>query len=187
MFLSREIDIKLCSNYTKTFICKIYVFITWPWLPPIAVQYTGHVIITETRDNNTALPLEGVLVTWYGSISYICSFWYNLDTVLCQFLETGTLERCLIGIVQLLRLSGFSRYPLSFFLYSPFKEESILVIQIWTATILGSSNSYISVPGIVNVASDLILQWICFYTYLDPLSFVENSPIKSPNSMFFFL
>ena len=31
------------------------VRITSPELPPMAVQYTGHVIRTETRDNATAL------------------------------------------------------------------------------------------------------------------------------------
>ena len=62
MFLSREIDIKLCQNYSKTYICKIYVRITRPELPPMTVQYTGHMIQTETRDNDTALPLVGVLV-----------------------------------------------------------------------------------------------------------------------------
>ena len=60
---------------------------------------------------NTALPLEEVLVTLYGRISYIYTVWYNLDTVLCQFIETGTSVRCLIGIFQLLRISGFSLYP----------------------------------------------------------------------------
>ena len=67
------------------------------------------------------LPLEGVLVTYYGRISYIYTFWYNFETVLYQFLKTGTSDRCLIEIVQLLRFSGFSLYSLSFFLYSPFK------------------------------------------------------------------
>ena len=52
MFLSREIDIKLCQNYTKTYIWKIYVHITWPELPLMVVQYTVHEIQTETRDNN---------------------------------------------------------------------------------------------------------------------------------------
>ena len=78
---------------------------------------------TVSRDQYTALPLEEVLVLWYGRISYICTFWYNFDTVLCQFLETGTKDECLIGIVQLLRFSGFSLYPLSFFLNSPFKHD----------------------------------------------------------------
>ena len=76
MFLSREIDTKLCQSYTKTYIVKIYVHITWPELPPIAVQYTGHVIQTETRDNNTALPLVGVLVTWSGRINNIINYIY---------------------------------------------------------------------------------------------------------------
>ena len=35
-------------------------------LPPIAVQYTGHVIQTETHDNDTALPFMEVLVSSYG-------------------------------------------------------------------------------------------------------------------------
>ena len=42
-------------------------------------------------------------------------FLYKFDTVLHQFLETGTSDRCLIGIVQLLRFSGFSLYPLLIF------------------------------------------------------------------------
>ena len=32
-------------------------------LLPMADPYTGHVIETETRDNNNSLPLVGVLVT----------------------------------------------------------------------------------------------------------------------------
>ena len=39
-----------------------------------------------------------------------------------QFLETGTSDRCLICDVQRLRFLGFILYPLSFFLYSPFKH-----------------------------------------------------------------
>jgi len=41
-------------------------------------------------------------------------FWYDFDTVLCQFFETGTSHRCLTGIVQLLRFSVFSLYPFYF-------------------------------------------------------------------------
>jgi len=70
MLLSREIDIKLCQNYTKTYICKLYVRFTWPELPSMAVQYNGHVIQTETCDNNTALPLVGILVTCFHFIFY---------------------------------------------------------------------------------------------------------------------
>ena len=71
MFLFREIDIKLCQNYTITYICKIYVRFTLPKLPPMAVQYTFHVIQTETRGINTALPLVGVLETCSGRINNI--------------------------------------------------------------------------------------------------------------------
>ena len=41
----------------------MYVCIPLPELPPMSVQYTGHVLQTEKRDNNTALPLVGVMVT----------------------------------------------------------------------------------------------------------------------------
>ena len=50
---------------------------------------------------------------------------YNFDTVLYQFFETGTSDRCLICKVQRLRFSGFILYPLSFFLYSTFKLADI--------------------------------------------------------------
>ena len=49
--------------------------------------------------------------------------WYNFDTVLYQLLGTGTSDRCLICIIQNLRFSGFRRYPLSVFLYSPFNYQ----------------------------------------------------------------
>ena len=39
-----------------------------------------------------------------------------------EFLETDTSDRCLICIVKRVRFSGFILYPLSFFLYSPFKS-----------------------------------------------------------------
>ena len=57
-------------------------------------------------------------------IACIYEFSYKFDTVLYQFLQTGTIDRCLIviGIIQLLRFSGFSRYPNSFFRYSPLKS-----------------------------------------------------------------
>ena len=48
-------------------------------------------------------------------------FSYNFNTVLYQFLETGTLDKTFMGRDQELKLLAFSLYPLSFFLYSPFK------------------------------------------------------------------
>ena len=48
----------------------------WSGLPPMAAQYTGHVLQTESRDNDTALSLVGVLVTWYRRIiNYIYYKW----------------------------------------------------------------------------------------------------------------
>ena len=91
-----------------------------------------HVFPSVSRDQYTALPLEEVLVTWYGRISYIYTFWYNFDTVLHQFLESGTSDRCPIGLNQLLRFSGFSLYPLSFFLYSTFNVfKNMKVFSDW--------------------------------------------------------
>ena len=49
-------------------------------------------------------------------------------------LKTGTSDRYLICIVQLLRFSGFSLYSLSFFLYSPFKKalsQGMEGLQVW--------------------------------------------------------
>ena len=52
--------------------------------------------------------------------SHVYEFWYNFDAVLYQFLGTGTSDRNLIGLDQLLKFLGFSIYPILFFLYSPF-------------------------------------------------------------------
>ena len=84
------------------------------------------------RSSGISLFSDWFSICWIWSVQYyesytkyyIYTFWYNFDTVLCQFLETGTSDRCLSGIVQLLRLTGFSLYPLSFFLYSPFDRYS---------------------------------------------------------------
>ena len=46
--------------------------------------------------------------------NYLYELSYNFDTVLYQFLETGTLDRSLIGIAQRLRFSGFCLYPFHF-------------------------------------------------------------------------
>ena len=77
-------------------------------------------------------PLEKVLVAplvlYYKCYTklQIYEFSYNFDTVLYQFLETGTSDRCLICIVQLLRFPCFILYPLSFFLYSPFQSLTFI-------------------------------------------------------------
>ena len=47
----------------------------------------------------------------------------KFDTVLYQFLWRGTSDRTLMGLNELLKCLGFSLYPLSFFIYSPFNED----------------------------------------------------------------
>jgi len=112
--------------------------------------------VTRTPTNDSAGLLSCVCITrpvYYTAIggSYghvlrkyilIYTFWYNFDTVLCQFLETGTSDRCLLCIVQHLRFSGFILYPLSFFLYMQslwrdcernFKWPSMCTV--WTQTV----------------------------------------------------
>ena len=73
---------------------------------------------------NSSLP-EILRLLWdivvFRLVAYLFS--YEFVTVLYQFLETGTSDRCLnivlSGIVQRLRFSGVSLYSLSFFRYSP--------------------------------------------------------------------
>jgi len=93
-------------------------------------------ISSVSHDQYTALPLEGVLVMWHGRISYIYTFWYNFDTVVCQFLETGTSDRCLIGIVQLLRFSGFSLYSIPHFHFSCTVPLTTTYQVKWTVQLL---------------------------------------------------
>ena len=45
-----------------------------------------------------------------------------------RFLETGTLDRTLRELDQLLKCLGFSLHHISFFIYSPFKPISCLSI-----------------------------------------------------------
>ena len=59
---------------------------------------------------------------------YIYEF-FKLDTILNQFLETGTSDRYYMWIVQRLRFSGFILYPVSVFLYCPFKIFFVSVLQ----------------------------------------------------------
>ena len=49
---------------------------------------------------------------------------YNFNTVLYQFLETGTTDKTFMGHDQELRWLAFNQYPLSFFLNSPFKPST---------------------------------------------------------------
>jgi len=48
MFLSREIDIKLCQNYTKTYICKILY----------KIRSIKQVIFNKSENNDVPEELE---------------------------------------------------------------------------------------------------------------------------------
>ena len=92
MFLSREIDIKLCQNYTKSLYSPYYVTKTLAYGSAV---YWSRV----SRDNDTEMLLAEVIVTSYPTVQTIYTIWYNFDIVLHQYLETGTSDRRLIGIV----------------------------------------------------------------------------------------
>ena len=147
MFLSREIDIKnipkriyvkilykirnikqiIFNKYATNLKKRRYSRGVWETL--VCSYY--YLNATNTSNNGSAVLLSHASITWPvyctvigGSSCYVILtytlhiyVWYNFDTVLCQFLETGTSDRCLISIVQLLRFLGFSLYPLWFFLY----------------------------------------------------------------------
>jgi len=97
MFLSREINIKkLCKSHTKSYIYKI-LHKNRSFKQIILIKYATNLKTTISQRS-----LE------------------NLG--LYQFLETGTQDITLIDLDQLLKCLGFSLYPLSFFLNSPFKD-----------------------------------------------------------------
>ena len=75
---------------------------------------------------------------------YIYEFSYDFDTVLDQFLETGTSDRCLIYIVQRLRLSGFLLYPFHFSFTFP-------LIKIKLKQKVSSLNWYIRRRSLINL------------------------------------
>ena len=86
----------------------------------------------------------------------IYTFWYNFDTVLYQFLETGTSDIRLMCIVQNLRFSGFILYPLSFFLYSPFNVQHLYGSHVYFVKVAEHERLRVgNWIGILKVKSDL--------------------------------
>jgi len=65
-----------------------------PELQPMAVQYYCHVSPSISRDQIDCTAIGGSSGHVIGT--YILHVWYNFNTVLCQFLETGISH---IGIV----------------------------------------------------------------------------------------
>ena len=94
------------------------------------MQYTGHVYHVTTIPHFYWRKFCWRNTRLFRLYVIILSIWYNFDTVLYQFLETGTSVRCLIYIVQCPRFSGFILYPLSFFLYSHFKTNTVIVFEL---------------------------------------------------------
>ena len=81
------------------------------------------------------------------------TIWYNFDTILYQFLETGTSDRYLINIVQRLRFSVFILDPLSFFLYSSFNPscpQNLLSSILCPESYLSSKFFHISANLVLN-------------------------------------
>ena len=53
----------------------------------------------------------------------------NSFLILYQFLETGTSDRTLMGLDQLLKCLGFNLYPFSFFFYNPLNVAFIVAFR----------------------------------------------------------
>ena len=67
--------------------------------------------------------------------TYICKCsmivpWYRTMILHCHWSRQGTSDRSLIGSDQLLKCSGFSPYPLSYFLYSPFNQGEMICMLL---------------------------------------------------------
>ena len=107
MFMSRETDIKLCQIHTKIFIYTI-LYKSSKFKQIIFSKYTIN-LKTKISQRN---------------LRNLCSllFLYKFYTVLYQFLETGTSDMTYMGRDQELKWLAFRLYPLSFFLYYPFKK-----------------------------------------------------------------
>ena len=87
------------------------------------LRFSGFCGISSFRDWFRICEIWSVLFYNFYTVLHIYEFSYTFDTVLYQYLKTGTSDRCLICIVQRLRFSGFILFPISFFLYSPFKPS----------------------------------------------------------------
>ena len=87
---------------------------------------------------------------------------YKLDTVLYQFLETGTSDITFMGRDQELKWLAFSLYPLSFFLYSPL---SMALKQVLIFTNIEKDYS-----EVMNLSSDLNIFKHYFFRYYSTLN-----------------
>ena len=168
MFLSVEIDIKMRQNYTKTYICKICIrFVVlhrlysvnkqliWKqryprgaWEVQVCSYYYSSATCHQNSNQWQCSIFVNCLLLYPVTIILHChwrefwsrdTFWYYFDTVFCQFLKTGRSDKCFTGIVQLLRFSGFSLYPLSFtvpIMLIVFNWSLMQIIQIRLSAVL---------------------------------------------------
>ena len=101
-----------------------------PQKPVIANE--SAVYWSHDTDGNYVTRLDWFRICGYGLFYtttfytkfHIYEFSYTLDTVLNQFLETETSERCLICIGHRLRFSGFILYTLNFSFTVPLMETN---------------------------------------------------------------
>ena len=95
----------------------------WLALPPMAVHYHDHVTPSVSRDQYTALPMVGVLVTWYrrinNYINYINESYQILKSELIKYFHS-------LQTLPLKVLSGQAWISYSYFLF----ENLLFSIQI---------------------------------------------------------
>ena len=75
----------------------------------VTITPTNGSAVLSSHDQQTALPLEGTLVTWYWRISYIYTFWYNFFVNFSR--PEHQLDVLYVSFGQLLRFSGFRPKP----------------------------------------------------------------------------
>ena len=135
MFLSREINIKLCQNYTKSCIYQISYkirSIKQTIFKKYATNLSVGYYVTKTSANRSERYRTAIEYGLFNTTNFIRSLIYiRFGIILTQFYinfsrQEHQIDVFLICIVQNLRFSGFSLYLLSFFLYSPFKHETML-------------------------------------------------------------
>ena len=128
MFLSRKIDIKRCQNYTKTCICNIKQIIINKYATNSKMTISKRSLRNSNQwqcsINVTSLRLYHVTSILHchwrefwlrdTDVHLPCIRFGIIDRFFCQFLDTRTSERCLTGLVQLLRFSGYSLHPFHF-------------------------------------------------------------------------
>ena len=123
------------TNGSAVLLSCVSVCITWPVYCTANVGSSGHMIRTYIFINVELTSTFLLLVHHHHRIlkeyfTYI-RFSIILTIGLCQFLETGTSDRCLIGIIQLMRFSDFCIFPFSSFLYSSFNCQKKDTKLIW--------------------------------------------------------